>query len=99
MLPEKPHNTSGRIHPLHLQMQQTIQEFGMIAPGDRVAVACSGGADSTALLLLLHEMASSSGWVISVAHLNHRLRGSDSDGDEEFVRRLAERLGVEFHGE
>ena len=70
----------------------SIREFHMIAAGDRVAVACSGGADSTALLFLLRELAEQLGWVLSVAHLNHGLRGAESDADVSFVRQLAERL-------
>lgn len=72
----------------------TIRDFRMIQAGDVLAVGCSGGADSTALLLLLKELSESLGCVLSVAHLNHCLRGSESDADEEFVRRLAENLGL-----
>ncbi|MBI2820170.1 MAG: tRNA lysidine(34) synthetase TilS [Acidobacteria bacterium] len=73
---------------------ETIREFRMIQPGEAVAAGCSGGADSTALVLLLKELSDSLGCVLSVAHLNHCLRGSESDADEQFVRSLAERLGV-----
>jgi tRNA(Ile)-lysidine synthase len=53
-------------------------------------VAVSGGADSVALLRIL------AAWMqpLVVAHLNHRLRGDDSDADEKFVRALAESLGL-----
>lgn len=78
------------------QVLEAITEYGMFAAGDRVVVAVSGGADSVALLDILvnlHEF----GLSLLVAHLNHQLRGSESDGDEEFVVRLAEnyRLPVE----
>lgn len=78
---------------------RTIRKFRMILPGERVAVACSGGADSTALLLLLHNLSEQLGCVLAVAHFNHRLRGEQSDADEEFVRGLAERLRWAFHVE
>jgi tRNA(Ile)-lysidine synthase len=56
----------------------------------RVTVAVSGGADSTALLLALAQ----EGLEVTAAHVNHHLRGSDSDEDERFVRALCERLGI-----
>jgi len=76
------------------QVQRTIQEFNMVLPGQRVAVACSGGPDSTALLLILQEMSNPLGCVLSVAHFNHQLRAEESEEDEKFVRELAERLGL-----
>ncbi|MCI0702141.1 MAG: tRNA lysidine(34) synthetase TilS [Planctomycetia bacterium] len=53
-------------------------------------VAVSGGADSVALLRALEA----SGKQITIAHLNHKLRGAESDEDERFVRDLASELGV-----
>jgi tRNA(Ile)-lysidine synthase len=60
-----------------------------IAPS-RIVVACSGGVDSTALLLALSEL----GYPIVCGHVNHHLRGEESDADEAFVRALCARLGV-----
>lgn len=65
--------------------------------GGRVAVAVSGGADSTALLLALHEQASALGIGLAAAHLHHGIRGAEADGDREFVRTLCARLGVPLH--
>ena len=65
--------------------------------GDRVCVAISGGADSTALLLALVEANAAKeplGVVLSVAHVHHGLRGAEADADEAFVRELCERLAV-----
>ena len=53
---------------------------------DPIVTAVSGGADSTAMLDALVRLGRRS---IVVAHLNHELRGEESDGDEEFVRQLA----------
>jgi len=55
-------------------------------------VAVSGGPDSVALLRALHEL----NVPITVAHVNHQLRGEESDGDEEFVKALAGRLKAPF---
>jgi tRNA(Ile)-lysidine synthase len=62
----------------------------------RLAVGVSGGADSVALLLALHARAGELGLVLHVAHLHHGLRGAEADADLEFVRALAERLGLPF---
>jgi tRNA(Ile)-lysidine synthase len=59
-----------------------------------MVVAVSGGPDSVALLRALVEL----GHPVVVAHLNHQLRGHDSDHDEDFVRTLAESLHLDFHG-
>ena len=57
---------------------------------EHLLVGLSGGADSVALLLLLKER----GGRIEAAHVNHGLRGEDSDGDEAFVRALCAELNV-----
>jgi len=62
-----------------------------------VAVGVSGGADSVALLHILHQYRGEFGIDrIAAAHVNHGLRGAESDGDEDFARGEAEKLGVEF---
>jgi tRNA(Ile)-lysidine synthase len=73
----------------------------LLRAGERVGVAVSGGADSTALLLALVEANTASaqnkqplGVVLSAAHVHHGLRGAEADADEAFVRALCERLGV-----
>ncbi len=59
-----------------------------------VLVALSGGPDSVALLHLLHEQAKANGGKVLAAHVNYRLRGDQSDGDERFCRELCRRLKV-----
>jgi tRNA(Ile)-lysidine synthase len=75
----------------------TLSRYSMCARGERVAVAVSGGADSVCLLHVLYELAPALGIQLSVAHLNHKLRGAASDGDAGFVRELAASLGLPFH--
>jgi tRNA(Ile)-lysidine synthase len=70
----------------------------MLAPGDAVLVAVSGGPDSVALLHLLLDLAPDMQLRLGMAHLNHGLRGADSDSDAEFVRSLADRLNLPFFG-
>ncbi|HYI94375.1 MAG TPA: tRNA lysidine(34) synthetase TilS, partial [Bryobacteraceae bacterium] len=74
----------------------TLSRYSMCSAGDHVTVAVSGGADSVCLLHILHELAPSLGIELSVAHLNHKLRGMESDGDAEFVRDLAKTMGLSF---
>lgn len=61
-----------------------------------ILVAYSGGADSSLLLYLTSVYAKLHGNKIYVSHINHMIRGKDSDGDEEFCRRTAEAYGFEF---
>jgi len=61
----------------------------LVQPGDTLVVAVSGGPDSVCLLHLLRELRATWNLRLHVAHLNHRLRGSDSDEDAAFVTRLA----------
>lgn len=66
----------------------------MLAPGDRVGVAVSGGADSVVLLHLLHALISTLALHLMVLHVNHGLRGWESDEDARFVRDLSRSLGL-----
>ena len=75
---------------------RAIRTHALLDRGDRVVVAVSGGADSVALLSLLLEVRTLFELDLIVAHLNHNLRGSASDEDEEFVRDLAHRFGTRF---
>ena len=72
-----------------------IRERSLIARFDTVVVAVSGGVDSVALLDYLVSRSDLS-LTLVIAHLNHALRGEESDGDEGFVRHLAERYGIRF---
>lgn len=81
------------------RLLKTIGKQALVHAGDRVAVAVSGGADSVALLLLLLELREELGIVLSVAHVNHKLRGLESDADERFVRDQAAEHGLEFWSE
>ena len=62
--------------------------------GDSILVALSGGVDSVVLLHLLHRLMKEWGLKIHVAHLNHMIRGEESDGDELFVIELCAKWDV-----
>ena len=65
----------------------------MLARGDRVIVAVSGGPDSVCLLHVLRELKIR---VTGVAHVNHKLRGEASEEDERFVAAMARAMGLRF---
>jgi tRNA(Ile)-lysidine synthase len=85
------------VHALAEQLLKTIRKQESIRAGDRVAAAVSGGADSVALLGLLLEVQTELGIVLSLAHVNHKLRGEESDEDERFVAKVAGQHGLELH--
>lgn len=72
----------------------TIEIYSMIKKGDRITVALSGGADSVCLLLVLKELSRSYNITVDAIHINHCIRGEESDRDEEFCRSLCTRLDI-----
>jgi tRNA(Ile)-lysidine synthase len=82
--------------PLLERVAQTISRYHMFEPGQTAGVAVSGGADSVCLLHVLRELAPHWGLRLRVLHLNHGLRGAESDADAEFVRNLALQFDFSF---
>lgn len=72
-----------------------VRNQKIFATGETVVVAVSGGADSVALLDILTRL-DDERLVLIVAHLNHCLRGAESDADEQFVADLAARYQLPF---
>ncbi len=85
------------INNLHIHAMRAINEYNMINYGDTVIVACSGGADSIALLRFLHVNRQSMGITVHAAHLNHGLRGKESDADEKFVKTFCKENDIQLH--
>lgn len=71
-----------------------VRQQDLIAPGDSVVCAVSGGADSVALLFGLYLLREKLGITLSAAHFNHHLRGEESDRDEQFVRDFCLRYDI-----
>lgn len=74
-----------------------IRQEDMVAPGDTVICAVSGGADSVALLFALYLLKEKLEITLEAAHFNHHLRGEESDRDEAFVRKLCDRYDIPLH--
>lgn len=79
------------------KMAAFIRQYNMIAPGDRIICAVSGGADSVALLFGMYLLKDKLGICLEAAHFNHQLRGEESDRDESFVRELCDRYDIPLH--
>jgi tRNA(Ile)-lysidine synthase len=71
-----------------------IQNNGLFEKGQKVIAAVSGGPDSVCLLHCLWQLRPVLGIELTAAHLNHTLRGAESQGDADFVAGLAGRLEI-----
>ncbi len=85
-----------QVFSLARRVKRTIDDHQMLTPGDAVLVGVSGGPDSVALLHLLLDLVPDMQLRMGMVHLNHGLRGADSDSDADFVRSLADRLDLPF---
>jgi len=74
---------------LRARIEEHIRRHELIAPGEKVCCLVSGGADSTCLWHTLREL----GYAVSALHVNHRLRGEESESDAAFCRDV---LGAEI---
>ena len=78
------------------QVAQTIAKHDMFSPGEAVGVAVSGGPDSVAMLYCLLELRERLGITLGVVHVNHQLRGHESDQDQQFVADSSAKAGLPF---
>ena len=69
----------------------------MLAPGDTLICAVSGGADSMALLWAMYLLREKLQIRLEAAHFNHNLRGAESDGDAAFVEDFCRSHGIYCH--
>lgn len=79
------------------KVMKFIKENSMFNKGDKVIVAVSGGPDSICLLYILNEHKDELGITLFGAHINHCLRGMESDKDEEYAKKTCESLKIDFY--
>lgn len=75
---------------------KAVENYGMLANADKVIVGLSGGADSVALLHFLNRHRDRFGFELHAAHVNHLLRGDESERDEQFVRELCNKMSIKL---
>ncbi len=73
-----------------------IEEYNMLSGCKTLVAAVSGGADSVCMLHILQRVCRSRNIDLVCAHFNHRLRGLDSDKDQQYVKKLCEELNIRF---
>jgi tRNA(Ile)-lysidine synthase len=78
-------------------VKETIQKHSLIEAGTKVLAAVSGGADSVCLLYILKSISEGLHFTLEAVHVNHQLRGKESDEDEQYVRNLCDKLGIKVH--
>jgi len=78
-------------------VRRVIHDEGLVDPGDRVLVGLSGGIDSSTLFFILDSLKNALSVDLAIAHVNHQLRGPESERDEAFVKGLAQKSGVPYH--
>ena len=85
-------------HPLVKALAKSLRTKCRVRPGSTIVVACSGGADSIALLRGLAMLATRRKWELEliVGHVQHHLRGEAAEQDAAVVRNLADELGLGF---
>ena len=80
-----------------MHILNTIQKYKMLTPHDHILIAVSGGADSLALTYGLLELQEIFSLALSVCHINHNLRGEESDADSDFVKKLCSSIHLPFY--
>ncbi|HCD38741.1 MAG TPA: tRNA(Ile)-lysidine synthetase, partial [Candidatus Omnitrophica bacterium] len=78
--------------PLLSKFKQSVKRSQLINANDTIVIGVSGGPDSVCLVYLLRALQKEYGLTLSIAHLDHMLRGKDSEKDARFVFELSEKL-------
>ncbi len=79
------------------QVENTVNKYNMISPGDCVVIGLSGGADSVFLMHFFIDLAGKYNLTLKCAHIEHGIRGKDSIEDCEFCRKICKENNIEFN--
>jgi len=83
------------MHSLQKQFHEFVKAEELLREDDHVLLAVSGGLDS----MVMADLFAKSSWSFSIAHCNFNLRGTESDGDEAFVKDWANANEVKIYTE
>lgn len=78
------------------KIRETVAQYEMVSKGETVCVGLSGGADSVSLLHALKKLGDELGFKVRAVHINHGLRGEESERDMRFCERLCGELGIDI---
>lgn len=81
---------------MNRKVKEYLNQTKMIRPGDHVICAVSGGKDSMAMLHVLCTLAPQMGFSVGAAHINHQLRGEESQRDADFVANYCREQNIPF---
>ncbi len=84
----------GRQQPLSRRVLRFIREHNLVRGNELLVAGVSGGPDSVCLIHILASLSETLGIKLHIAHLNHLLRGAESDADADYVSSLAHELGI-----
>lgn len=84
------------VESLENKFENFLRSQRLLEPCSTAILAVSGGVDSMVMLRLFCTIQKKWSLRLNIAHVNHQLRGAESDGDEEFVRSAAQTLDVPF---
>jgi len=76
------------------RLEKNINENELIKIGDKLLLGCSGGADSNAMLYLFSQLRVTYNLTLLAVHVNHQIRGAESDADQESVKELCSNLNI-----
>ncbi len=91
---DNPKINTPMFSPFQEKVLQAVSEYNMLKPKNKVIVGLSGGADSVTLLHCLNSLKETLDIELYACHINHNLRGEDSDSDQKFAESLCQNLDI-----